>query len=550
MDHFQESQVYKDELYTLTVSPPLPTVVDVSDNLDKVQRELWDKREERNLLVEPQANTPEHSQWKCKMQNLNVEIKKLEQEFSLEVGENVSSEALTSTSSLQLERFSGSFFERKQGYSLGPLLSCTSSATFTNTGPSQEDLDAEAREDIRIPKHITDQNNRCCGYLIGKPLGSGAFSSVRKGYFGCTFKSSEAVRLVVAKLIALEFSKDVDFVNHLTAEFDSNFVLNEIIYGFMKGDKGPGSEKVALKFTEKPRAGSKSRFTHDQQFKTELSVFKHVRSPNIVRCYALNPSFSFTDEDGQRKEHYAMCLELCEHGNLFDLVYYNKPLGEKLARTLFLQVCRGVSALHAKDFVHRDIKPQNIVLDSEFTLKLCDFGSSWRMRNHSMKQYSLGTRGFRAPEIVLKHPYSKKCDAFSCGVLLFVLLTKLMPEIEEATPKDKLYRFIASRNLPRFWRLLESKVSGLSVEVKSLLGKLLTYQPNERLGINERTSSTSGITYPGVFSHPWCKGPVYTQEELKPMMRELYENSSKVKKEKAAKEKNRQEQEKKRKKEH
>lgn len=215
---------------------------------------------------------------------------------------------------------------------------------------------------------------------------------------------------------------------------------------------------------------------------------------------------------------------------MFDLIFFNDPLEEKLARTLFLQVCRGVAALHKKDFAHRDIKPQNVVLDKDFSLKVCDFGSSWRMHCKVMDQYTLGTRGFRAPEICMHHPYSKKCDAYSLGVLLFVMFTKLMPAIEEATPDDTMYRYIARRQLPKFWKFLDGKASSLSPEAKTLLGRLLTYQPNERLGVLDRTSS-KGVTYPGVFSDPWCRGPVYSQEELEPIMRELYENSSRAKKE-------------------
>jgi len=530
----EQEPVVTDDMYTLTVSPPLPTVkYECEDDLESIQEELWQKREEKNLLVEPLAGTPAHKRWKCKMQALSLEIKDLEDRFSFYAGSNASSEALDASNSsmrdsqrFSLQRFSARFDKHAR------FLSCTSSGLASESW--DYDQDEEARADICVPTHIANESVRCCGYLLGKQLGSGAFSSVRKGYFGCSFTSSEGVRLMVARLIAHEFPDDILFVHRIIAEFESYSELNKIIYEFMKGDHGKaGAEKSALKLTEKPAPNTKSRHNHDLQFKTELAVFKHVRSPHIIKCYALNPSFAYSENGDPEKDYYAMCLELCEHGNLFDLVYYNEPLGEKLTRTLFLQICRGVSAMHKKDFVHRDLKPQNIVIDSDFNLKICDFGSSWRMRGASMEQYSLGTRGFRAPEIVLKHPYSKKCDAFSCGVLLFVLLTKLMPEIEEATPKDKLYRYIATRDFAKFWKLLDKRVSGLSKEVKALLGRLLTYQPNERMGINDRTSS-KGVTYPGVFSDPWCRGPVYTQKELKPIMQELYTKASLAKKKKKA----------------
>lgn len=519
----------------MSFSEVLPKVpASPTTDLERTQEDLWRKREERLHLKEPSKNTPEHVEWSNLYQNLTVEIQKLERQVSFQAAQDMPKDQL----SLTLSRFSQDSNERRLS-----LYSESSSCGFASTFTKQQ-LDEVARQDITFPTNISNQEARCCGYLVGKPLGSGAFSSVRNGYFGCSFKSPEAVRLIVAKLIAL-FIPDVELASYLQMEFEYQFTLNELIYDFMRGEDnmGPGAEKVAVKLTRKPEVGTKTRFTHDNQFKMELSVFKHVRNKHIIRCYALNPSFSFAEGDGKKEDYYAMCLELCEHGNLFDLVYYNEPLSEKLARTLFLQVVEGVQALHKKDFVHRDIKPQNIVLDSNFNLKICDFGSSWKMCSSSIKQYSLGTRGFRAPEIVLKHPYSNKCDAFSCGVLLFVMLTKLMPEIDEATPADKLYRYVAQRDFGKFWRLLSRKVPGLSPEVKNLLQNLLTYQPNERVGILSRTNS-KGVFKPGVLDDPWCKGEVYTPEELKPIMENLYNNAMANKKEKKEAERARQKEEK------
>jgi len=52
------------------------------------------------------------------------------------------------------------------------------------------------------------------------------------------------------------------------------------------------------------------------------------------------------------------------------------PLNETIARTLFLQMLNGLNYLHGQNIIHRDIKPQNILFDEHFTLKICDFGNS------------------------------------------------------------------------------------------------------------------------------------------------------------------------------
>lgn len=56
-----------------------------------------------------------------------------------------------------------------------------------------------------------------------------------------------------------------------------------------------------------------------------------------------------------------MVLELCDNGELFDLVYHGEALDEKVCRTFFRQIVDGLGALHGKNIAHRDIKPQNIL---------------------------------------------------------------------------------------------------------------------------------------------------------------------------------------------
>lgn len=88
-------------------------------------------------------------------------------------------------------------------------------------------------------------------------------------------------------------------------------------------------------------------------------------------------------------------------------------------------ILQGVNYLHSKNIVHWDIKPENILFNSKGILKLVDFGTSkfagqWKMKN------TYGTPYYVAPE-VLSEEYDINCDVWSCGVILYILLSGVPP---------------------------------------------------------------------------------------------------------------------------
>lgn len=268
-------------------------------------------------------------------------------------------------------------------------------------------------------------------------------------------------------------------------------------------DKTNGGE-VALKFMAK----EDGKYAHEQraQVATEIKSLIRIRHDHVMKLYGYKTNAMYPQYDGSFIETILLVLEYCPGGELFDILYYcQNQLDEAVARTYFKQMILGVEACHKAGVVHRDIKPQNLLLDSDYMLKLTDFGLSklQKRRSEKMKTTYVGTRGFRAPELIAKvKEYTKACDIFSCGVVLFVMLTGYMP-CNTAEKTDQWYRPLTKSppNTKKFWA--QHKGCGVPKECKDLVAAMLAYNPKKRATVDQ------------IKEHPWFNGDTKTQKELK-----------------------------------
>ena len=101
-------------------------------------------------------------------------------------------------------------------------------------------------------------------------------------------------------------------------------------------------------------------------------------------------------------------MEFCEGGEVFDYLYFTGKFTEDIARFYFKQLIAGLEAVHNVGISHRDLKPENLLLDSNFNLKISDFGYSKYMSEDGegkLKSF-VGTAMYMAPEIHELKPYS------------------------------------------------------------------------------------------------------------------------------------------------
>lgn len=169
---------------------------------------------------------------------------------------------------------------------------------------------------------------------------------------------------------------------------------------------------------------NKSSIQNFEQFQTELALLKQSDHPHIIRLY----------EVIEDKSNIYLIMEECLGGTLFNRIALTIKQGqmftEILAKRIFKQIIEAVNYLHSHGVCHRDIKPDNIMFSSieeDSSIKLIDFGLS---KIFSIDQWQnsniVGTPMYMAPE-VFQGKYNEKCDIWSCGVILYILLSGRAP---------------------------------------------------------------------------------------------------------------------------
>lgn len=259
---------------------------------------------------------------------------------------------------------------------------------------------------------------------------------------------------------------------------------------------------VALKFMAK--ADESWAKEQSKQVVTEIESLKQIRHPHVMKLYAYNLNARYPTKDGQKIDTVLLVLEFAPGGEIFDILYYTNSLEPVLARTYFRQSILGLEACHNAGVAHRDIKPQNLLLDSRFNIKITDFGLSKVFESDAdaiMKTTYVGTRGYQAPELLLDKPYDLACDIFSMAVVLFILICGY-PPFEQAHVSDRWFKPLAKGDYAKFWKYHQGCAISNDSKCKDLLQRMLTYDPKQR------------ITIAQIKKHPWFNGKYLEGKEL------------------------------------
>ena len=147
-------------------------------------------------------------------------------------------------------------------------------------------------------------------------------------------------------------------------------------------------------------------------------MLKKTRHKNIVRLY----------EYFETEKHILFVIEVCAGGDLLNYVRRRRRLKEDLAKCLFKQIIESLAYCHSKNILHRDIKLDNILLDANGQVKLCDFGVGKIVKKGEKMTEQCGTPAYIAPEILRDQGYfGFAVDIWSSGVVLFAMLYGTVP---------------------------------------------------------------------------------------------------------------------------
>jgi len=173
---------------------------------------------------------------------------------------------------------------------------------------------------------------------------------------------------------------------------------------------------VALKLVRPELAANPAMIA---RFKRELLLSHQVTHKNVIRIYDLG------DSDGMK----FISMEFVDGQDLRSLILERNKLSPEESVEIIIQVCRALEAIHAVGVIHRDLKPQNIMQDTNGRILVMDFGMARTIESDGMTQTGalVGTMEYMSPEQALAKELDHRSDIFSLGLILYELLTGVMP---------------------------------------------------------------------------------------------------------------------------
>ena len=239
-------------------------------------------------------------------------------------------------------------------------------------------------------------------------------------------------------------------------------------------------QKVAMKKIDKV----KDNEIDDMEIKNEIDILRKLDHPNIVKII----------EFYSASKAYYIITDYCSCGELYNQIKFQ--YNEYQLSVLFYQVFSGLYYLHSKNIVHRDLKLENILISEMepdkktnkkyFWIKIIDFGTAKIFEKNKNEKTVIGSSYYIAPEVLQKN-YNEKCDTWSAGVILYMLIVGRAPfdgkndnEIIDNIKKGK-------------FNDKHKKLLNASSEVQDLVKNLL------KVNVKKRFSASDAL------KHPWFK---------------------------------------------
>ncbi|KAG0343693.1 hypothetical protein BG004_005075, partial [Podila humilis] len=241
-------------------------------------------------------------------------------------------------------------------------------------------------------------------------------------------------------------------------------VIGQGTYGKVKtATHALTGQQVAVKIVAK---------THASIITREIYHWRCLTHPNIAHLHEV-----LTTES-----KIYMVTEYCPNGELLEALIRDGRCKPSLAKKWFRQICLAIQHCHSRKIVHRDLKLENILLDSQNNIKLIDFGFTRECESKKLLESYCGSAAYTAPEIIMGKKYSgPEADIWSLGVILYTLLAGYLPfdDDNEKIVQDKIVDLE-----------YEIPTEFFCKDAKDLLESILKEDPKERLSIDQILNHT------------------------------------------------------------
>ena len=230
----------------------------------------------------------------------------------------------------------------------------------------------------------------------------------------------------------------------------------------------------------------------------EINLMKNLRHSSVANIL----------DTFETKNYILIIMENIAGGDLLTFVKKRTKLNEKMSKCIFKQLLLAIKYIHSKNIVHRDIKLDNVLIDLNNTIKLCDFGVGKMIQDKEILLDQCGTPAYIAPEILANKGYDGfGVDVWSSGVVLYTMLSGSVPF--KANNLNDLQHMIITGDF--------KEIHGVTKECNDLLHKLLQINPKKRITIDE------------ALNHPWIQGnednnlTLFTKAEMVLLSKNYYD---------------------------
>ncbi|XP_073995093.1 serine/threonine-protein kinase MARK2-like isoform X16 [Rhodnius prolixus] len=244
----------------------------------------------------------------------------------------------------------------------------------------------------------------------------------------------------------------------------------------------PTGKEVAIKIIDKTQLNPSSL----QKLFREVRIMKMLDHPNIVKLFQVI----------ETEKTLYLVMEYASGGEVFDYLVLHGRMKEKEARAKFRQIVSAVQYCHQKKIIHRDLKAENLLLDSEMNIKIADFGFSNEFTPGNKLDTFCGSPPYAAPELFQGKKYDgPEVDVWSLGVILYTLVSGSLP-FDGSTLRELRERVLRGKYRIPFY---------MSTDCENLLKKFLVLNPAKRASLET------------IMKDKWMNMG-YEEDELKPYL--------------------------------